>query len=157
MDESIRVRQVIENRDAVTSALPEDSVATAALRMTEQHIGSLLVTDPSGAVVGILSERDLMTKVVAQKLDPETTRVGDVMSSKLVSCGRDTTLSEAQHIMAQREIRHLPVIENGEPIGMISSRDILRHQLSSIQDIAIAQVRMLERLERLFPGITSQG
>ncbi len=157
MDDAIRVRQVIENRTAVTTALPDDSVATAALRMTEQRIGSLLIADADGKLVGIVSERDLMTKVVARKRNPETTLIKDVMSPDIISCGRNTTLSEAQHIMARPEIRHLPIIQYGESLGMISSRDILRHQLHSVQEIAMAQVRMLEKLERLFPGITTES
>ncbi|MFW5841080.1 MAG: cyclic nucleotide-binding/CBS domain-containing protein, partial [Planctomycetota bacterium] len=85
MDDAIRVRQVIENRTAVTTALPDDSVATAALRMTEQRIGSLLIADADGKLVGIVSERDLMTKVVARKRNPETTLIKDVMSPDIIS------------------------------------------------------------------------
>jgi len=93
--------------------------------------------------------------VLAKRLDPGLTRVHDVMSRKLICCTRNTPISKAQEVMAQHEIRHLPIIENGVAVGMISSRDILAHQLSSVEAIAHTQTKVLERLERTFPGITS--
>ena len=154
MADAVEVRQLLGSAQSVVTIAPDATVAEAAALMAAHRIGSLLVTRDGSTIVGILSERDVLTKIVAVGRDPAQTRVAQIMTGEIISCHRGTTLSGAQQMMAEHDIRHLPIIEDDQAIGMISSRDILRHQLASVQDIARSQVHMLQRLERMFPGIT---
>ena len=148
------VEDVFRTRGKVYRVGASVPVRQAAERMNDSRIGCLMVTDAQGNVVGILTERDILRKVVAAARDPETTSVREVMSERIVSCGLNTSITRAQQLMAQHEIRHLPIMENGHLLGMISSRDILSYQLSSVESIVRRQSRVLQDLETQHPGIT---
>lgn len=143
-----------KDRETVLTVQEDLSVRRCTEIMRRGQIGCLIVVRDK-EMVGIVTERDVCTKVVARRLDPDEITAGEVMTESVVFCGMDTSISRAQQIMARNEIRHLPVIENGVPLGMISSRDILAHQLASVKAIARRQSRLLSNLEREFPGITA--
>src|SRR5947209_8291570 len=92
----------------ILSIGPEATVLDAALLMNEHKVGSLLVKS-AGQLVGIITERDLLQRVVAQRRDPAETIVADVMTAEVACCGPDTTVDEARTVMKVRRIRHLPV------------------------------------------------
>ena len=130
------------------------TAVTAAEKMRHNHVGCLLVIDAKKGVVGILTERDITTKVVAVSADPAKTPVASIMTPKVVSCTMNTPLTKAQQLMAQFDIRHLPIVEGGSLMGMISSRDILAHELTTARTVARLQSRILQDLEAQFPGIS---
>ncbi len=101
-----------------------NTAAEAAKRMSELHIGALVVVDGEKAV-GILSERDILTRVVAPGRPPEKTRVADIMTSAMICCRRDTSIVECRSVMTDRRIRHLPIVEDRQLFGIISARDIM--------------------------------
>ena len=107
------------------------TVADAAAMMSERNIGCILVVDGEGRLAGILSERDVLNRVVAKGMDPNSTRVAQVMTSDLACCRPGTGMDDARAIMAERKIRHLPVVDAERAVGMISSRDVLDHQLAA--------------------------
>ena len=148
------IRRIMEGKSNIIRVDEGAFIADAAQMMEEHGVGCLVVVRKGRKIVGILSERDVLVKVVAKRLPPNDTRVCDVMSKKLVYCSRETPIAKAQQLMAQHEIRHLPIIEKGVVVGMISSRDILAHQLSSVEAIVRSQSKVLQRLERTFTGIT---
>lgn len=113
----------------VHSVAPDDTALEAAKRMNQQRIGAVIVLDPSRGVVGIFTERDILRRVVAECKAPEQTRVGDVMSSPVTCCKPNTTLAECQSVMTQKRLRHLPVVDEGRLVGMISSGDILAQEV----------------------------
>lgn len=154
MIDAADIKRITEGDRDVVRVDEGVSVSDAAELMDMHGVGCVVVIRKGTKIVGILSERDVLTKVVAKRLPPNDTRVCDVMSKKLVCCTRSTPISKAQQIMAQYEIRHLPIVENGMAVGMISSRDILAHQLSSVEALVRTQSKVLQRLERTFPGIT---
>ena len=118
-----RVREVMTPNPV--TAKPEEPVIAAVLRMAELGVGALPVVDDSGRLVGIFTERDLLVRVVARRLDPEKVRVGDVMTPNPVTIGPDETVEEALRIMNKIRARHLPVVdEKGRLIGIVSIRDI---------------------------------
>jgi CBS domain-containing protein len=109
---------------AVASIGPDASIYEAAVRMNEKKIGSLAVLTDN-RMVGILTERDILQRIVAQRRDPAETSVGEVMTTEVVCCQMQTSLDEARGVMKNRRIRHLPVLtESGEMLGMISIGDL---------------------------------
>jgi CBS domain-containing protein len=112
----------------VQSIGPESSVLDAATRMNERKIGSLLVMD-GGRLIGIITERDMLQRVLVTRRDPAETAVGDVMTTEVLCCQPHTTLEEARGVMKNRRIRHLPVLDDGEQLlGLISIGDLNAHE-----------------------------
>jgi signal-transduction protein with cAMP-binding, CBS, and nucleotidyltransferase domain len=148
------MRQLFPKDGSVLTIRAESDVVTAAKRMCESQVGCLLVVDPMGRVTGIITERDILNSVVAEGASPADVRVGEIMTTALVSCRLDTPISTARRMMAEHRIRHLPIVENGRPLGMISSRDILAHELTEARAVASQQSKVLSELESKFPGIT---
>jgi CBS domain-containing protein len=114
-------------RDAMTedprSIGASESVVEAARLMRDEHIGSLPVTE-GGRLIGMITDRDLTTRVVAEAAVPETTSVGDVYSRDLISVEPNNDLEEALQLMARHQVRRLPVVENGRLVGMVAQADI---------------------------------
>ena len=114
-------------RDAMTadprSIGASTSVVEAARLMREQHIGSLPVTEDD-RLVGMITDRDITTRVVAESAVPETTSVGDVYSRDLISVEPNSDLDEALRLMARHQVRRLPVVENDRLVGMVAQADI---------------------------------
>jgi CBS domain-containing protein len=100
--------------------------------MWRQQTGSLLVMD-GDELVGIITERDVM-KAVAQQKDVDTTPVSDVMTRDVLTIAPDTTAHEAARHMASRWIRHLPIVEGGRVVGIVSQRDLVGIFAALVQD-----------------------
>jgi CBS domain-containing protein len=108
---------------------PHATVFTAAILMNEHKIGSLMVMEDR-RLVGILTERDILVRVVADQRDATTTRVGDVMTRDVACCRPHTDMEEAKSVMKHRRVRHLPVMgEEGEVVGLISIGDLNAYQV----------------------------
>lgn len=122
------VREVLDRKGtAVASIGGEATVLDAALRMNEERIGSLAIIQ-EGRLVGILTERDILTRVVAARRDPADCRVEEVMTTEVACCRAHTRLDEARGVMMHRRIRHLPVLNDaGSLLGMISIGDLNAH------------------------------
>lgn len=117
----------------VVHTLPvETTVLEASRLMTERRIGAVLVSDAAGdegRLVGIFTERDLMSRVVVRGSDPASVRLKDVMTADLVIADPDQPLLDVAQEMQDRHIRHIPVVRDGEVVGILSLRDILRAHL----------------------------
>jgi CBS domain-containing protein len=114
-------------RDAMTedprSIGPSASVVEAARLMRDEHIGSLPITD-GDTLLGMVTDRDITTRVVAEAADLATTSVGDVYSQDLISVEADKDLEEALRLMARHQVRRLPVVEDGRLVGIVAQADI---------------------------------
>ena len=114
-------------RDAMTedprSIGPSTSVVEAARLMRDEHIGSLPITDGE-TLMGMITDRDITTRVVAEGSDLATTSVGDVYSQDLISVEPDKDLEEALMLMARHQVRRLPVVEEGRLVGIVAQADI---------------------------------
>jgi CBS domain-containing protein len=108
---------------ATVTDSPADTLAEAAARMWNAQTGSLLVMEGQN-LMGIVTERDLL-RAVANGQDPTKVTLKDVMRTDIITCGPQTTLREAAKVMGTRWIRHLPVIESGKVIGILSQRDLV--------------------------------
>ena len=105
-----------------------DSIATiseAVAEMNRHRIGSIVVME-GDRLAGIFTERDVLCRVVGQNIDPHLMRVADVMTAKLITVTPETTVEETMVIFAEKRCRHLPVLEHGRLIGLISIGDISR-------------------------------
>ena len=114
----------------VASVGPDARVVTAAREMSLRRIGSLIVL-ANERVVGIVTERDLLTRVVAERRDPETTTVGEIMTRDVIRCRVDTSIDECRRVISARRVRHLPVVDPQDRlVGIVTSGDILEHELA---------------------------
>jgi CBS domain-containing protein len=117
------IRSIMEPRKLVT-APPQATVREASQLMAKHRVGAVLVVD-EGKLVGIFSERDAVFRVVARGRDPQATRLAEVMTSKPKTIGPNKSFGHAMTIMHENGFRHLPVVENGKPIGIVSARSAL--------------------------------
>ncbi len=118
------LRQVVTGQTLV-SALPDTTVRAAAVAMAGQSVGAIMIVDETGRLIGLFTERDVLNRVVARGLDPETTLLASVMTDKLQTATPDKPLGHALHLMFEGGFRHLPVVEDGRPVGMVSARNAL--------------------------------
>jgi CBS domain-containing protein len=102
-------------------------VVDAAQIMNARRIGSLVVLDDR-EVIGIFTERDILVRVVAARRDPEVTEVGDVMTAPVVCCTPDAELQECKAVVTNQRLRHIPVVEEGRLVGIVTSGDILARE-----------------------------
>lgn len=105
-------------------AVPGTSVADAAGLMLARSVAALLVVD-ADTLLGIFTEHDIATRVVALGRDPQAVEIGEVMTREPLTVGPDSTLGHALLVMHENAIRHLPVLENGKPVGIVCARDAL--------------------------------
>jgi CBS domain-containing protein len=137
---------------------PDDTLAEAARKMWVQQTGSLLVIEGED-LVGIITERDIL-KAVATGMPLDDTRISQVMSKDLVTVGPGTSLREAAKLMAERWIRHLPVLDDGKLVGVISQRDLsgvlagaLNEPDALAQLIEASELVRARRLKRIEHGV----
>ena len=124
-------------RRLLVSLGPGATVHEAACRMTQANCGSVLIIDTASALLGIVTERDLMTRVLAKALDPARTLVSAVMTPHPQCITPDTRVSDAVLIMIERGFRHLPVIgEGGHILGVFSVRDALPREIGTAVSLA---------------------
>lgn len=102
----------------------EESVAVAARTLTHYNIGSLPVCDGQGRLCGLVTDRDLVTRCLASGRAPEKTRVREIMTGGVISAAPDMEVDLAAHLMGRRQIRRLPVVEEGKLLGMVSLGDL---------------------------------
>jgi CBS domain-containing protein len=117
----MKVSEIMTN--AAVTDRADDTVADAARKMWEQQTGSLLVVEGTETLIGIITERDVL-RAVATGLDLHATKVADVMGTEPITVHPGATLREAAGIMTRHWIRHLPVVESGKLVGIISQRDL---------------------------------
>lgn len=121
----------------VVSVLPAATVYAAACVMTRANCGSVLVIDSSNTLLGIVTERDLMTRLVAKALDPGVTTVADIMTRSPFCVTPDTKVADAVLIMIERGFRHLPIVTDVNKIlGVFSVRDALPREVQTAQNLA---------------------
>jgi|SRR5581483_1423924 len=123
-----KVRDIIDGRDLYRVS-ETDSVEHVAKLMASLHVGAILVLD-GGELRGIFSERDLMKRVVLERLAPETTPVRDVMTKAVVSVDELAGLEEAMELMHSHNCRHLPVTRGSHVVGFLSMRDLMHFELA---------------------------
>ena len=121
-----RLSEILEEKgDGVLEIDAEASVLEAVQLMVEKNVGSLLVT-VGGEISGIVTERDYLRRVTLEGRTDAETRVGEIMSSPLVVVTPETSIDECMAVMTDRRIRHLPVVEEGSVVGVVSIGDLVK-------------------------------
>ena len=118
------IAEIIEGKPLVLARMSEN-VREVARRMTERNVGAVAVLDGE-TLVGMFTERDLMTRAVARNLDLDNTEVNMVMTRELLTAAPNDPIAECLQKMHKLNCRHLPVVERGNLVGMISLRDLLQ-------------------------------
>ena len=103
------------------------SAATAARAMAERGIGAVLVST-DGQLTGLITDRDIAVRVLAEDRDPKSTSIGDICTTGLFVLGPDDDLEQAARLVRDRAVRRIPIIENGVPVGIVSIGDLALEQ-----------------------------
>ena len=128
------VSQILRSKadDGVLTIGPDKSVAEAARVLSERRIGSLVVSEDGRRAVGILSERDIVREVGRRGPSVLGDSVASLMTRDLVTCTREDMADHVLALMTKGRFRHLPVVENGEMVGLISIGDVVKARLSEL-------------------------
>jgi CBS domain-containing protein len=121
------IRAVIQDQKPVTVSKTA-SVREAAKLMAKERVGALLVVE-SDRLIGIFTERDALFRVLARGIDPDRMLIAEVMTSKVMTISADRPLGHALHMMFEGGFRHVPVVEEGRAVGIVSARDALGAEL----------------------------
>ena len=127
-------QQILETKGSlVITVRPDDTIVTAARTLEKNCIGAVVVTNDFGEIIGILSERDISRGIGRNEEDLTRLGVQDLMSNKVVICTPYCSAVELIHRMESNGVRHLPVVENGDMVGIISLRDVVNNWLGSME------------------------
>jgi CBS domain-containing protein len=134
------IKQILDTKGyAVWSIHPQESVFAAIQQMAEKEVGALVVLE-GDAVVGIISERDYARQIVLKGRSSRETAVRDIMTSDVIYVRLDQSIEECMSIVTERRIRHLPVLDSGRLVGIISIGDL-------VKTIIVEQQFIIEQLE----------
>jgi len=137
------VREIMDPRKALTLA-PEASVTAAAEVMAAGNTGAVMVVE-DGRLIGIFTERDALFRVIAQRRDPQQTRLREVMTADVKTLAPDDSYGYALVLMQEGGFRHAPVVENGVPVGIVSSRNAMDPDLEEFASEAIRREHIRRR------------
>jgi len=133
------IKQILDTKGyAVWSIHPQETVFAAIQQMAEHEVGALVVLE-GDAVVGIISERDYARKVTLKGRSDRETAVRDIMTPDVIYIRLDQSIEECMSIVTERRIRHLPVLDNGQLVGIISIGDLVKTIIAE-QQFIIAQL-----------------
>ncbi len=139
------IRNVMERRKVITAS-PETSVRSASRSMAEAKVGAIMVVE-NRRLVGIFTERDALFRVIALDRDPDATRLAEVMTPEPKTVTPEESFGYVLLMMHENGFRHVPVIENGEPVGVVSARHALDPELEDFESEAQRrkQIRRMPR------------
>jgi CBS domain-containing protein len=136
----VSVRQLLKQKgQAILSITPQATVRDALTLMAQEEVGALLVMEDD-ALTGIISERDYARKVILKGRTSKDTKVGEIMSTNLITVTPEQNITDCMTLMADKRIRHLPVLEGEQVVGIISIGDVVSAVISN-------QASMIEHLE----------
>ena len=127
------ISDVLEQKGAEVATIgPEATALDAAGLMNDRRIGAVCVVEGE-KLVGVFTERDLLTRVVSAKRDPAATKVGEVMTPSVITCGLRGTIEDCITVMSYKRVRHLPVVEDDKLVGIVSTGDLMAVQVDKKQ------------------------
>jgi len=132
-------------RQEVYTVRNDHTVFEALIKMAEKNVGALPVVDETGLVVGIISERDYARKVILHGLSSVKTKVCEIMNAPVITVDSHQKVETCMAIMTDRHLRHLPVVENGQLIGLLSIGDLVKEAIAE-------QASLIQQLEQYIRG-----
>ncbi len=145
-----RVSDLLQTGRVLVFVSPSASVRDTVETMDQHNVGSVLVMDDENRLCGIFTERDLVKRVVAPGLDPEKTKIADVMTTNVVVVDAKTPAEEVFQLMDLRKCRHIPVAVGDRILGVVSLRNLLRRD-RAMKELEIKQMRSYF-LDSGYPG-----
>ncbi|WP_211262494.1 CBS domain-containing protein [Nitriliruptor alkaliphilus] len=128
---SVPIQRVLQTKGSDVLTITSDaSVGEAVRRLADRNVGAIVVVEGETAV-GVLSERDVVRQLAVHPDVLELT-VGEVMTSPVHSCGPDATIDELMHLMTEGRFRHVPVIDDGRLVGIVSIGDVVKHRIDEL-------------------------
>jgi CBS domain-containing protein len=133
----MRVADVLKsNRQSLATCIPEESITSICTRLSALNIGAFPVCDAHGALVGIISERDVVRAFAKDGARLADMHVRDLMTREVTTCTQETSMVEAEKLMNKHRVRHLPITEGGKLVGMLSIRDVMVWRQQEARDEA---------------------
>lgn len=131
----MQVREILAKKGRDVATVSQGRTVGDGVRLLrERGIGALVVTGTSGPLVGIFSERDVVRVLGAHGASALDMSIADVMSATVTTCAEATTIDSLMSLMTERRIRHVPVIENGDLVGMISIGDVVKWRVDELEN-----------------------
>jgi len=128
------VRNVLQHKGHdIISVSPEDSLLDVAKTLRENKIGAVLACEAAGRMCGVLSERDIIIAIAKHGGDILKGKVADFMTEGVYTCSLDDDMKAVMEKMTRKRIRHLPVVEDGNVVGMISIGDVVKHRMAETE------------------------
>lgn len=118
---------------AVATARPESTLKEIAIQLAQKGIGAIVVVDDRDEIVGIISERDLVKAVATGNNEVLDSPVSESMTRDVVTCGEERTIDELMEIMTKGRFRHVPVVEGGKLIGIVSIGDVVKNHIAEVE------------------------
>jgi signal-transduction protein with cAMP-binding, CBS, and nucleotidyltransferase domain len=147
METDYKVHQIM--RENVVTVGEDALIKDISHTMKEKGVGSVIIVDGKKPL-GIVTEQDLVRKVIAQGMDPQMTKVNQVMERRMVSVESSRDLADAVALMGNSEVKHLPVIDHGKLVGIITAKDIIRIEPYFIEMLQFKSSLSKDEAKRLF-------
>jgi CBS domain-containing protein len=130
----MNISQILKTKGrAVATARPDSTLSEIIIKLAQKKIGAIVIVGDNGEVIGILSERDVIRRL-AEKGESALNEAASLsMTSTVVSCNETSTLDEMMEVMTQGRFRHVPVIEDGALVGIVSIGDIVKHHIAEVE------------------------
>ena len=130
----MNIGQILNSKSrGVATARAEESIQDIATRLAQRKIGAVVIVGENGKVAGIISERDIIRLVAEHGAKALALRASDGMTREVISCSRTSTLDEIMEAMTNGRFRHLPVIEDGALVGIVSIGDVVKHHTAEVE------------------------
>jgi Predicted signal-transduction protein containing cAMP-binding and CBS domains len=148
-----KVQDILKAKGAeVVSVGPEATLLEALEMMADKNVGAVLVLGDKGEVAGLFSERDFARKIIIKGRSIEATKVREAMTAKVLYVTPSTTISDCMNLMTEKRVRHLPVLSEGKPVGIVSIGDVVKAMLETQELLISRQAAELGQLERYVEG-----
>jgi CBS domain-containing protein len=135
----MRVIGVLKGKGSDVATIgPDQTLLSAAAELGQRRIGALVVTGSDGSVAGIVSERDIVAAIARSGATALQRPVSEVMTADVITCTSNDTMEQLMSAMTEQRIRHLPVVDDGALIGIVSIGDVVKRRVAEIQDEAKA-------------------
>lgn len=130
----MRIADVLRNKGADVATVPPDATVRELLAgMAEHNVGAMVVTGSAGVIAGIVSERDVVRKLYEEGPNVLDVRVAEIMTTRVATCGMDSSIDELSETMTDNRVRHIPVLVDGRLAGIVSIGDIVKTRLEELK------------------------